>query len=1032
MMNPEWRNRLNNWRKTFPDLFFIPLGEAVFDGFTTFEHLTPEEALAGDFQPFPAGKSWGAYGEYGWFRATIRVPETARGERIVLRPELGHESLIWINGAAAGSHSWAGRETILTRRAEGGETFEIVAETYAGNGKQECGGGPCRDGRLMVPPAPEQQATVRKSEFGIWDEEVYQLWLDVETLALLAEAIRDGESLRVARIDDALKELTLTVDLELPRAELLETVRQGRALLKPLLEARNGSTAPAMHGFGHGHLDVAWLWPLAETDRKTGRTFSSQLALMDEYPEYKFLQSQAYLYQTARQHYPALYERVREAVRRGQWIVDGAMWVESDTNLPSGESLIRQFLYGKRFFKEEFGVDSRLMWLPDVFGYSGALPQIMRGCGVDHFSTQKIFWCYNGGELFPYNWFWWEGIDGTRVLSYLHNDYNSHTDPKTIAGRWSERVQKAGFHGKRLFPFGHGDGGGGPVREHIEYLRRQRDLEGSPRCGIEPPAAFFKEMASDPAALAQVPAWVGELYFQEHRGTYTTQAKTKKGNRECERALRGLELWASAAALLRGTAYPAETLETLWKNVLLNQFHDIIPGSSIRQVYDEALALYAETLERAGRETQKALAALCGGGDPEALTLFNPLSWERSEVIELPEGFRNPIDTEGRALPTQTVEGRTLALSPRVPSMGWTTVRQGTQPARETAPLQATPSSLENECLRVTLNARGELTGIRDKQTGTELTAGPVNVLRLYKDVPSQFDAWDIDSQYKRLPVPLEEEARIEAVFAGPLEAAVRFKRRIHDSEIRQEIVLRAGSRRIDFRTSIEWRENHKLLKVNFPVAVRSERSLHEIQFGHLARPTHGSRPSDASQFEVCQHRWTALTENRRGAALLNDSKYGVSVEGNSINLTLLRSPLAPDMTADRGTHRFTYAFYAWEGAGFLDSGLVREAYALNTPLQIQPGAAAAPASLFALPASNVILETVKLAEDGSGDLVLRLYEAGRTSTRTELSIGLPVAAATETDMLEEPRHPLPLEGGKLALMFRPFEIKTIRLKADG
>ncbi|XHR28914.1 MAG: alpha-mannosidase [Chthoniobacteraceae bacterium] len=1026
MITLEWRNRVDCWRKVLPKLFFVPLGEVLFEGFTTFEQLTPSQALANPLRPFPPGTRWGAHNETAWLRAAVRIPETARGERIVVRPETGLESLVWIDGKAVGSRSWSERDITLTLQAQGGETIDILLQTYAGNGTRECGTGPVPDGVLTVPPTPECQATIEKSEFGIWNEEVYQLWLDVETLAKLAEAMADRESLRLAQIEDALAKMTVVVDPELPRAEMLETVRQGRELLKPLLQARNGTTAPGMHCFGHAHLDLAWLWPLAETDRKCGRTFSSQLTLMEEYPEYKFLQSQPYLYEVAQRQFPDIYERVHEAVKRGQWVPDGAMWVEADTNLPSGESLIRQFLYGKQFFQEEFGIDSRLMWLPDVFGYSGALPQIMQGCRVDYFSTQKIFWIYDGGEIFPYNWFWWEGIDGSRILTYLHFDYNSQTDPKTLATRWSERPQKTGFHTKRLLPFGWGDGGGGPVRDHVEYLRRQSDLEGSPRCTIEAPTAFFEEMVADKKALAQVPTWVGELYFQAHRGTFTSQAHVKKSNRRCEHALHDLEFWGGAAALLRGKAFPAEHVEALWKEVLLNQFHDIIPGSSIHQVYVEAGAAYARVLEGAAHETASTLSALCDT-DADALTLFNSQSWERQEIVELPEGFDAATDLSGNALLTQQVCGKTFAQTPPVPATGWTTVRRGAkQPAAATSPLTATPTSLENEFLRVTLNDRGELTSIWDKETQSEWAAGACNSLRMYKDVPNSFDAWDITSTYKQTPVLLDSTSEIEVITAGPLLAIVRVKRQIHTSQLVQDIVLAAGSRRIEFRTQVDWHEKHKLLKVNFPVTVRSDTALNEIQFGHVPHPTHASRPSDATQFEVCQHRWTALAESARGAAVLNDCKYGVDVEGNSINLTLLRAPLGPDMTADQGSHEFTYAFYAWGGRGFAESGLVQQGYELNAPLMSAPGAAE-PGSLFSLSAPNIILETLKPAEDGSGDLIVRFYESARTATRAKLEVKLPFKHATLTNLIEENQTPLPFDGKSLALEFRPFEIKTVR-----
>ncbi|MBA3686653.1 MAG: alpha-mannosidase, partial [Planctomycetes bacterium] len=521
MQTLEWRRRIDHWRSVMVKLLTVPVAEVAFTGFVSTDSLTPPEALKRRFKPMPAGTPWGGKWAYGWFKATITLPRSVAGERVVLQANVGGESAILIDGAHQGATDHWHKAVTLTNRAKGGERFSVLIESYAGHGPLVVGGGPVPHGELTVPEPGPTQVSVGTSRIAIWEEELYQLSMDTETLVQLRDAMADRESLRVAEIDDALKRLTLVVDLELPRAAMMKTVRAGRALLKPLLDRRNGSTAPRMSCFGHSHIDVAWLWPLQETERKCSRTFASQLALMREYPEYKFLQSQAHLYWMVKTRYPQLYQRVKAAAKKGQWVVDGAMWVEPDTNVTGGESLIRQFIHGKRFFREEFGVDSRLMWLPDVFGYSGSLPQIMKGCGIDHFSTQKIAWTYNGGDPFPHNLFWWTGIDGTRVLSYLHNDYNSESTPTAIMARWNERVQKDATHKGRLVPFGWGDGGGGPTRDHLEYLRRERDLEGLPRCVIETPAEFFAA-----ADTAGIPTWVGELYYQAHRGTYTSQAKT--------------------------------------------------------------------------------------------------------------------------------------------------------------------------------------------------------------------------------------------------------------------------------------------------------------------------------------------------------------------------------------------------------------------------------------------------------------------------------------------------------------------------
>jgi alpha-mannosidase len=573
-----------------------------------------------------------------------------------------------------------------------------------------------------------------------------------------------------------------------------------------------------------------------------------------------------------------------------------------------------------------------------------------------------------------------------------------------------------------MLVFGWGDGGGGPTRDHLEFLRRARDLEGVPRTRIASPVEFFRDLEKRGALEKR---YVGELYYQCHRGTYTAQARTKKANRQCEFALREAELWGAAAAALKGFRWPAARMDTAWKAVLLNQFHDILPGSAIERVYQEALAAYDTVLKAAAETTQSAVAKLVRR-TPDAATVFNSLSWERTVLAPLPKGFRGAESSDGVALPVQRIDGIAHA-EVRVPPCGWTTLRRG-KPARAAGDLRATPSLLENEFLRVRFNRKGEVTSIFDKETGREIAAGACNRFCMYKDVPPFADAWDIDSMYPRTPVALEGAARIEALDAGPLVARIRVSRRLRESAMTQTISLRRGSRRVDFATQIDWRESHKMLKVNFPVRIHTSEGVHEIQFGHLRRPNHKSRPFDADRFEVPNHKWSAIAEEDRGFALLNDCKYGVNVDGNSINLTLLKSPLAPDANADKGAQTFTYSFYVWNGS-FAECGVVREAYDLNcAPLVVR--GAAGEASLFSVDAPNVIVETVKLAEDGSGDVVVRLYEAKRMATRCVLRAAIPFRAATQTDMLEEHPKPLKARNGRIALDFRPFEVKTLRLRA--
>ena len=1014
----EWRRRIDNWRRELLNQVFRELDTVELSGFTTTAQLTVKEALESDFEPMPSGTGWGAKWEYGWFKGEIVLGKMVAGKRAALRTDVGAESAIYIDGKIAGAKDDHHSEITLSANGIPGARYEVLIEAYAGHGPRVLQAGPTPPGRETVPEPGPTQATVGVTTFGLWEEDAYQLWVDVETLYQVRHRI-DADSLRVAEIDQALRDFTTIVDLELPYPEMMETVGACRERLRPLLRCVNGSTIPIMFAFGHAHIDVAWLWPLAETERKCARTFSTQLALMEEYPEYVFLQSQPHVYRMVKTHYPELYERIKEAVQAGQFIPDGSTWVEPDTNIPGGESLIRQFIHGRRFFRDEFGVECELLWLPDVFGYSGALPQIMRGCGVKYFSTHKIFWTYHGGDPFPHNTFVWEGIDGSEVVTHLHNDNNSRTDPAAVIGRWKERVQKDGIS-TRLFPFGWGDGGGGPTRDHLEFARRQVNLEGVPNVRIAAPLEFFVDLEARGMPNAR---YVGELYYQAHRGTYTSQAKTKRGNRKSEWALREAEMWGVAARARKGVPYPGETMDKAWKAILLNQFHDILPGSSIQRVYEEAEVAYADVIHTAKQVVDRAISHLTDA--TQAVTVFNSLSWDRSALVVLPEGFDGAVSAAtSHVLSTQVIDGETV-VAVKVPPCGWTTLRAA-DPHEVPNTLKATDRLLENEQLRVKLNDRGDITRIFDKVTGRELAAGLCNSFEMYKDVPAGFDAWDIDSMYSLTPVELPDKACIEVLADGPLVARIRVSKKLGHSAMRQEISLRRASRRVEFHTTIDWQESHKLLKVAFSVGIHTNETIHEIQFGHIRRPNHASRPFDADRFEVSNHKWTAIAEENRGFAVLNDCKYGVNVLGNCIKLTLLKSALAPDMCADKGMQEFTYGFYAWNGS-MAESPVVREAYEINCPVTTASGAAGEQ-SLFSVDVANVIVETVKPAEDGSDDVIVRLYEAKRMATRCVLSTSLPVAGAAQTNMLEQVEEDLGCDSGRISLDFRAFEVKTVRL----
>lgn len=1032
-LSHDWQVRIDSWCQALSERLSRPLRELPVEFAATMEHLSPEEARTRlKFKPIRRPARWGREWEYGWFRCRVKVPPAPRPKAVVLTADIGEpgiESVVFVNGQAAGGLDRWHRHIDLTRLARGGKPLEILVESYAGHRRPGVYTPFVRPGQPLLPPATPRRQRFTGLWLAEWNEQAYQLWIDAETVRRLI-LVAPPESLRQNRLQQAMKDLTCLVDLETPPEQFDPAIPAGRKLLAPVLAARNGSTAPQMFCFGHSHIDVAWLWPLAQTFRKSAHTFSSMLALMDRYEEFRFLQSQAQLYDFLRAQYPRLYARIKRAARRGQWIADGAMWVEADMNVSGGEALIRQFLYGKRFFRREFGVDCRVCWLPDVFGYSANLPQILRGCGVRYFSTQKIYWNYHGGTTFPYDTFTWEGIDGSTVLAHMHRNYNAETHPEAVAARWALCVSKDQAD-KFLFPFGWGDGGGGPTRDHLEYLRREADLEALPRTRQAGPEEFFAELESSGPPKER---WCGEMYLEVHRGTYTSQARTKRGNRKCELALREAETWSAVAAAQR--PYPAERLEEAWKKLLLNQFHDILPGSSITRVYAEAEQLYEEVLadcDSLAAAARDALSDTRGGW-----TVWNSLSWPREAFVELPAAAGQcALDADGNALPGQVAgrgKGRRLLVAvPAVPAVGGKALRIGKGRAGGVdSPVTARSARggivLENEHLRVRIDSRGEIAALFDKSAGRRLVppGAAMNRLEMYRDNPAAWDAWDIDISYKSTPVPVGPAESVRLAAAGPLEARLSVRRRLGRSTLRQEIVLRAGSRRIDFHTRVDWRETHRLLKVAFPADLTAATLRGEIQFGHVVRPTHRNTEFERQRFEWPAQKWADLSEGGYGIAVLNDCKYGYDFLDGVLRLTLLRAPVAPDPDADRGRHEFTYALLAHAG-GFAEGDVVRQAYELNVPPTLQPGRRSDEMPFVRVDHPAIVAETVKRGEDGRGTVV-RLYESLGAAAGARVGIAAPVSTAEECNMVEQPVRKLrPPKDGSVRLRFRPFEVKTIR-----
>jgi alpha-mannosidase len=943
------------------------------------------EAQGLEYRPAHIGERLGPPWATYWLRATAIVPHEWSGSRVDLLWVTGTESTLWRGGVPAQGLVSGGVDRIaapLTANGRGGERLELEIELacnpYFGAGHP-------------MGPTP---ATLERAEIACFDAQAWALLHDFRVLVEL-EA-EHGAGLDASWSGELLSALNRFCNAWV--AEDRDTWGEAAAILEPLLAHRNGSSTHELAAIGHGHLDTAWLWPLAETWRKCQRTFSTQLALMREYPEHRFACSSAQHYAWVKERAPELYREIRERVRSGQWIPVGGSWIEPDCNLPSGESLVRQLLHGQRFFEHELGARAREFWNPDVFGCANQLPQILRGAGMTRFVMQKLSW--NQFTSFPFHTFAWEGLDGSRITTHFlpADTYNSGATVAELRG--SALAFKDHDRSRHsLLVFGHGDGGGGPTAEMLETLRRVGDLQGVPRTRLTSSDEFFAALEAEGAELAVV---VGELYLEYHRGTYTTQAEIKRANRVCEALLHDAEFLAAVAARASGRAYPRAQLDALWRVLLLSHFHDILPGSSIAEVYVEAREQLSG-LEREARALAAAAAqALVGAG--EGHLPLNTTPFPRAEVSERPGG-----------------ELTFVAAAPY--GIG--------SPSRPPDHVELTENDqgfvLGNGRLLAVLARDGSVMSVRLRDGGgREALAAPGNRFELYDDRPLNWDAWDLDPFHLETGRPCPGAVVARAGDHSHLRAEVVFEREIgRASRLVQTVRLDAGSRRLEFHSEVQWRERHRVLKVAFPLLVRAEHASYETPFGHSERPTHFSSAADLARYEVPGHRWADLSEHGFGVALLNDSKYGHSAYGDTLRLTLLRAPTFPDPEADQGTHRFAYALFPHAG-GWREGGVVAEARRFAHPLAWVQGAAPA-RGLAAVEGDGdgLVLDTIKLAQD-SDALVLRLYEAHGGRGMAGIRLGVPFTRARFANLLEDPGKPARVQDGAIVVPYRPHEIITL------
>lgn len=1000
----------------------------------------PAEAA---WRPFGVGQEWGARQQWAWFRAKFTVPADWAGQGPV-RLQLSHkanylvlpqddnfpagpEGQAFINGQRVGAIDR--QHHVIQYPFEAGQTYEVSAVFFAGRCE-------CRhklEGfSLALIDAPTEKLA--------WD-----LQVAVDIIKQIADNIPERRKL-INAVEAALKPMDFreTIEVEnLPEDPhhqgtwFYGTVAAGQAAFD---EARTqiapNDEVPVVNAIGHAHIDLAWLWPIKQSRHKCVRTFATQARLLKQYPQWKFFQSSPQAYKWIEQDTPDLYEEIRELVQAGRWDADGAAWVEFDTNVAGGEAIVRQLLYGKRYFKEKLGVDSKLFWLPDVFGYNAALPQLLKLAGVDYFITSKISWSrYN---RFPFDTFRWRGIDGTEMPSHFITTpcvdwfftYNAMMTIDEVERNHKNYLQKY-LLTEPILSFGEGDGGGGPNERMLEVglrLANQPPVTGMPRLKFDRPA---EQMARIVEKWDELPVWDGELYLEFHRGTYTTHGWLKRANRKNEIRLRQLEWIASLAQGRGGYKLDKARLDGLWEDLLLMQFHDILPGSSVGEVYyDEVQGMQAKVAEEAEAMTAEAAAAVARSIDTtgfrKPLVLFNTLSWDWTAPVKLPGGaWRDDV---------------------RIPAGGWKVVETdeaGEPQFPSEIEVSADGRKLKNRFWEIALNEKGEIVSLYDRKAEREVLAkGAVgNQWQVFEDRPLICDAWDIDFDYQLRPLPGPELTSLQVVEKSAVRVAVELSWKLPElagrpvSTIKQRLAIYASSPRIDFETTADWHEHHQVLKVAFPVDVRATEATHEIQFGHLTRPTHRNTSWDLAKFETCAHRYVDLSETGYGVALLNDCKYGHDILDGRIRLTCIKCSQAPDALADQGFHEFTYALLPHQGT-LQQAGVVQAAAELNAPpvaCLVEPakGPLAAAYRFVSCQQDAVVIETVKPAEDGDG-LIVRLYEAHGGQSKASLAFAESMKSVEVVNLLEEPMESdvdLRHRGHQVNLRLRPFQIVTLRVR---
>lgn len=999
---------LDNWR----------IRRGKYDGEGRFTVYPGEE-------DFKVGSGWhGGYDDAAWFSCECDVPVCSQGEKLYFNMNFGGETIIRFDGEIIGSVSsklhngWVCRENIPLPEKYEGKHIKIEAESGI------CCGGFCDD---AMAGAKETYYDAVSSGILRVNKLCEDYYYKVRTLFDSVELIYD--KVIAERIYRAVDESVHMLRFDFTREDFLDSVKPAFDVLNKHLGELPDYHPGKVIMCGHSHIDVAWLWTVKESERKAVRTFANTLELMDEYPEYKFAQSQAVLYDMVKKYAPDIFSRIKEKVKSGQWEVMGNAWVEADTNIASGESLIRQLLYGREFFVREFGIDSDTYWLPDCFGFTWALPQIIKKSGMKNFITAKL--CANDTNAFPHSMFKWRSHSGDDVTAYFTRvSYQGEYDVGRVFecrnGNKQSSIADISFG-----MFGYGDGGSGSTTDMLERAEALKNIPGVPETVNSSAHEFFEEIGKK---ADEFPVYDGELYFENHRGTFTSQAFVKKNNRRGEFALRNAEILSSAAELMGKSDYDGAELERLWKILLVNQFHDILPGSSIHEVYENAREDYAELNGGLEKLINEKLNVLFSERDPEAFTVANYLNvpYTGEVKIKLPEGY-NSVEYADEQIPCVKLSDKTgdyiSFVAENIPSLSGRTYRfskseHPTQPC-----VKAEKNLLENNILRVEFDNNGEMTSVFDKENDREVLAAVGNTLCIYQDKPIHESAWNLEFDYRMTPYPLKTAESVEVVRNDSVAGELKILRKFNKSTVTQYISLKKDSRQIDFRTAVDWHEREKVLKVNFPVGVRSCSSTSEIAHGSIQRPTHYNTSYDLAKFETCMHKWVDLSESGYGVSVLNDCKYGFSVHENNIDITLMRAPICPDPTGDIGYNEFTYSLVPHTGT-WQEAGISELAYALNNPPAVVYSAVGSHDGerLISVKRKGVVLDAFKKAQNDDG-YILRVFEAYSSRGKCEIDFCKAIESVTECNLMEKDSEALSHCEKSFVFDIKPNEVKTFRIK---